>query len=146
MEQSILESTKKILGIAPDDESFDLDIVTHINNAFSNLHDLGVGPREGFAIEDDTLEWENFFELGENPVWMGKVKTLIYLRVRLVFDPPTTQYLLEALQKLIQEQEWKLNVDRESVMWTDPETGLNNLIVLRDPDIDVIDIDGGGAE
>lgn len=145
MEQSILLSTKKILGVAPDDESFDLDIMTHINTALSYLNDLGVGAREGFAIEDASAEWEDFFELGTNVVWMGKVKQVVYLRTRLYFDPPTTQYFLAALEKMIQEAEWRLNANREAEMWRDPETGLNNLIPVSDDEIEVVDVEGGDA-
>ena len=118
MEQSILKCTKKILGVSEDDESFDLDIITHINSAFSILTDLGVGPEDGFAIEDDTVEWGSY--LPEDPVMLAKVKTVVYLRTRLLFDPPTTGFLLEATKELLQEAEWRLNVNREATKWTDP--------------------------
>ncbi len=121
MEQSILKSTKKILGVAPDDPSFDLDIMTHINTAFSNLHDLGLGPIEGFIIEDDTKVWADFFENDVNHVWMSKVKNVVYMRVRMLFDPPSTQYMVDAMQKQIQEQEWRLNANREAERWVDPD-------------------------
>lgn len=127
MEQSILKSTKKLLGLGVDDESFDLDILTHINSAFSTLNDLGVGPVAGFVIEDDTVEWESYFDgAPEDPndpdhlIQLGKIKMVIYLRTRVVFDPPTTSFVLEALNKQIQEAEWRLNVNRESSMWVDP--------------------------
>src|SRR4051794_12354086 len=88
MEQSILNSTKKNLGIGDDDTSFDLDIITHINSAFSILNDLGVGPEEGFVIEDEDTEWDEF--LPNEIVRLSKVKTCVFLRTKLLFDPPTS--------------------------------------------------------
>src|SRR3954465_199526 len=119
MEQSILNSTKKILNVNPDDDSFDLDIITHINSAFSVLTDLGVGPVEGFAIEDDTAEWETY--LPDDLVKLSKVKTCVHLRTRLLFDPPTSSYLLEAVKGQLQEAEWRLSANREATGWTDPD-------------------------
>jgi len=118
MEQSILKSTKKVLNVGDDDTSFDLDILTHINSAFSNLTDLGVGPAGGFVIEDDTTEWSAY--LADDPVKLSKVKTVVYLRVRLLFDPPTVSYLLDAMKQQLQEAEWRLNVNREETEWVDP--------------------------
>ena len=146
MEQSILKSTKKILGVGPDDDSFDLDIMTHINSAFSVLTDMGVGPREGFAIEDATSKWENFFELGTNIHWMSQVKNIVYLHSRLLFDPPTSGFLLEAMNKQLEEAKVRLSMNREALMWRDPETGHGNLIVSSDEEFDVIDVEGGGAD
>lgn len=118
MEQSILKSTKKILGIDPADESFDLDIITHINSAFSTLHDLGVGPEDGFVIEDDETLWEDYLD---DPVQLSQVKTCVYLRTRLLFDPPTAGYLLTAAQEQLRECEWRLNTRREAEAWVDPD-------------------------
>jgi hypothetical protein len=119
MEQSILNSTKKILGIGDDDTSFDLDIITHINSAFSILNDLGVGPEEGFVIEDEDTEWDEF--LPNEIVRLSKVKTCVFLRTKLLFDPPTSSFLLDSMEKLLQEQEWRLSVNRESKEWVDPD-------------------------
>jgi hypothetical protein len=119
MEQSILKSTKKILGLEPDDTSFDLDIVTHINSAFSILNDLGVGPVTGFAIEDESAEWESY--LSDDPIKLSKIKTLVYLRTRLLFDPPTQGYLLDVTKEQIREVEWRLSTNREATEWVDPE-------------------------
>lgn len=117
METSILTSTKKILGISEDYTVFDLDIITHINSAFATLTQLGVGPPEGFMIEDATAEWVDFIadDLQYNPV-----KSYIFLRVRQLFDPPSTSYLIAAVEKQIQELEWRLNVHREGLQWVDP--------------------------
>lgn len=119
MENSILISTKKILGIAADYTEFDLDILTHINAAFSTLTQLGVGPVSGFMVEDDTAIWDDF--LADDIESISSVKTYVYLRVRMLFDPPTTSFVIEALNKQIQELEWRLNVHREETAWVDPD-------------------------
>jgi hypothetical protein len=119
MEESILKSTKKVLGISLDDESFDPDVIQHINSAFSNLSQLGVGPSEGFIIEDESAEWADLGIL-LIPV-LSEVKTVVYLRVRLLFDPPNTSYHLEAVNEQIKEHEWRINVLREAYAWMDPD-------------------------
>jgi hypothetical protein len=118
MEQSILRSTKKVLSIGPDDDSFDLDIMTHINSAFSTLNDLGLGPDAGFAIEDEYVEWETF--LTDDTVQLSRVKTFVFLHCRLAFDPPTTGFLMNAVQEQLKEVTWRLNVKREETAWVDP--------------------------
>jgi hypothetical protein len=121
MEQSILKSTKKLLNVGDDDTSFDLDIVTYINLAFSDLTDLGVGPEAGFVIEDETAQWDAYLPDEEDLVKLGKVKIIVWLRTRLLFDPPTSSYLLDTIQKQLQEQEWRLNVNCEETEWVDPD-------------------------
>lgn len=121
MDTSILRTTKKMLGILDADTSFDLDIVTHINGAFSTIADLGVGPLEGFAIDDDgEAQWEDLTP-PLTVAQLSQVKTLVFLTVRLAFDPPQTSYLITALEKQIAEHQWRLNVRRESVDWVDPD-------------------------
>lgn len=133
MEQSILKSVKKILGVNPNDTSFDLDILTHVNSAFSTLNDLGIGPPEGFMIDDDETLWVDF--IGADPR-LNQVRTYVCLKTRIAFDPPTTVYLIGALDRQIAELEWRLNTRREATEWVDPETGL----------VPVADIvEGGGA-
>jgi hypothetical protein len=107
---SILQSTKKVLGLAPEYTVFDLDITTHINAVFSTLAQLGVGPTAGFMIIDNTAVWEDF-DVPTNQ--LNSVKTYVPLKVRMYFDPPTTSFLIEALTKLIGELEWRLNLFRE---------------------------------
>lgn len=126
MEQSILISTKKILGIAEDYTVFDLDILTHINTAFSTLTQLGVGPPEGFMIEDEESVWTDFIS---NDIQYHAVKSYVFLKVRQLFDPPTTSYLIAATEKQIEELEWRLNVHREETDWVDPDP---NVIVRED--------------
>lgn len=118
MEASILTSTKKILGLAEDYTAFDLDVITHINTAFSTLTQLGVGPATGFMIEDDTAVWSDFIV---DDYQNNSVKSYVYLRVRQIFDPPSTSYLITAYDNQIKELEWRLNVHREETQWVDPD-------------------------
>jgi hypothetical protein len=118
MEQSILKSTKKILGIAEDYTVFDLDIITHINSAFSTLTQLGVGPSEGFMISDDVAVWEDFIA---EDFQYNSVKSYVFLKTKQLFDPPATSYLISAVAEQIQELEWRLNVHREETGWVDPD-------------------------
>lgn len=111
MDDSILNSVKKILGIAPDYDAFDTDVIIHINSVFSTLTQLGLGPNEGFRIEDASAVWEDFL-LGD--MRLNAIKTYVYLRVRILFDPPTTGFVLAALQEQIKELEWRMNVVREA--------------------------------
>jgi hypothetical protein len=118
MEQSILISTKKILGLAEDYTVFDLDIITHINSAFSTLTQLGVGPAIGFMIVDETAQWNEFVA---DDFQNNAVKSYVFLKTKQLFDPPTTSYLITAVEKQIQELEWRLNVHREETQWVDPD-------------------------
>lgn len=115
---SILTSTKKILGIAEDYTVFDLDITTHINTAFSTLTQLGVGPVGGFMIEDAVAEWDDFIPTGDPQ--FNSVRSYVFLKVKQLFDPPTTSYLISAQDQQIKELEWRLNVHREETDWVDP--------------------------
>lgn len=110
MEESILTSTKKILGLSEDYTAFDLDIITHINSAFSSLNQLGVGPSGGFYIEDKDEEWSSY---GVPTTQLNMVKTYVWLKTRMLFDPPTTSFHIEAANNQIKEYEWRLNVFRE---------------------------------
>jgi hypothetical protein len=119
MEQSILTSTKKILGIAEDYTVFDLDILTHINTAFATLTQLGVGPADGFMIEDETAVWTDFDPVDDH-LNFNSVKSYVFLKVKMLFDPPTTSYLISASEEQIKELEWRLNTHREGTEWIDP--------------------------
>ena len=107
METSILTSIKKMLGVAEDYIEFDEDIITHINSVFLNLTQLGVGPEEGFMIEDDTAVWEDFID---DSIRLQAVKTYMYLKVKLLFDPPLSSSVTESFTRMIAELEWRLNV------------------------------------
>lgn len=108
---SILTSIKKLLGIDESYEIFDPDIIMHINSVFMVLRQMGVGPPGGFSISDDSAVWIDYIPEIEK---IEAVKTYIYMKVRLVFDPPTSSALLDALKQSIQEYEWRLNVEAET--------------------------------
>lgn len=107
---SILTSVKKMLGIAEEYTQFDNDIIMHINSVFSILSQLGVGPEDGYAIEDSSATWTDFADGDELPAKIAMVKSYMYLKVRLLFDPPTTSSVLESMNRQIDEMEWRLNV------------------------------------
>lgn len=107
---SILVSIKKLLGIAADYTHFDPDIIMHINSAFSVLTQLGVGPPEGFRIDDDVKTWNDFIS---DTIRLDAVKSYVYLKVSLMFDPPTSSAVLSAKERQISELEWRLNVAAE---------------------------------
>ena len=111
MDDSILTSIKKLLGITEDYEYFDQDIIIHINSVFMILNQLGIGPSEGFSIIDKTAIWRDFISEGKN---FESVKSYIYLKVRLLFDPPTSSAVMESMNRMISEFEWRLNVSAES--------------------------------
>jgi len=113
METSILNSTKKVLGLDASYTAFDHDIITFINSAFLILNDLGVGQEEGFMIEDEVAVWEDFLVPLSD---LNLVKTYVFLKVRMLFDPPTTSFLIEAMNDQIDEYEWRLNVRRENAL------------------------------
>lgn len=114
---SILSSVKKILGLDDDYDVFDLDIVLHINSVFADLQQIGIGPVDGFQITGDAETWDAYLGTEMN---LNAVKSYVYLRVRLLFDPPGTSYHINAMQEQITKMEWRLNVQRESVAWVDP--------------------------
>ena len=99
MNDSILTSIKKLLGIAEECEDFDTDIIMHINSTFLNLYQIGVGSERGFSIVDKYTAW---------------IKTYIYLKVKLLFDPPLSSSAVEAINRSISELEWRLNILAES--------------------------------
>lgn len=109
--ESILTSIKKLLGITEDYTYFDQDIVMHINSVFMILTQLGVGPSEGFSIEDETSVWEDFIS---DPTKFQLVKSYMYLKVKLLFDSASLpSAVITAYNEQIREYEWRLNVAAE---------------------------------
>lgn len=104
---SILTSIKKLLGITEEYENFDQDIIMHINSAFMILNQLGVGPKSGFSINDKSSTWNEFIPESSN---LEAVKTYVHLKVKLMFDPPLSSTVIEAIKSQINELEWRLNV------------------------------------
>lgn len=107
MSDSILTSVKKNLGIHEDDDSFDPDVTIFINSAFATLNQLGVGPDDGFEIVDASSKWDDFTD--GDPKLNG-VKNYVTLKVRIVFDPPATSFVLAALEEQVKELEYRLNI------------------------------------
>lgn len=105
--ESILTSIKKLLGIAEEYEHFDPDIIMHINSVFMILNQLGVGPDDGFMIEGEDAEWQEYLD---DKRLLESVKSYVYLKVRLLFDPPQSSAVIESMNRLINELEWRINV------------------------------------
>lgn len=117
MAQSILTSTKKMVGLSESDTSFDMDVMIHINSVFSKLNQLGVGPEEGFEIEGALETWDAFFGINKK---FNFVKSYVYLSVRMLFDPPSTSFTIKSTEETIRELEWRINALREEEKWTNP--------------------------
>lgn len=108
--ESILISIKKLLGPDTEYTHFDTDIIIHINSALMSVNQLGIGPEEGFSITGVNETWDQLLQ-GNKKV--DAVKTYIYLKVRLVFDPPVNAFVVDAIERQILELEWRLNEQRE---------------------------------
>lgn len=109
IEESILISTKKVLGIQEGQEAFDVDVIMHINTAFSTLNQLGIGPDPGFMIEGDSETWDEFV----TDIRFNMIRTYVFLKVSMLFDPPVLGYLVDAKTNQIQELEWRMSVLRD---------------------------------
>jgi len=114
MDDSILTSIKAMLGIDEADESFDTDIIININSILMDLNLLGIGPSAGFEISDKTTTWNDF--IGVVDVSLSAVKTYIYMKIKLVFDPPSTAAKISAMERQISEYGWKINIQSEEVL------------------------------
>ena len=109
--ESILTSVKKMLGIPEDYDHFDTDIIMHINSVFMTLNQIGVGPADGFSIEDDRATW---FEYVRSTKQLQAIKSYMFLKVRLLFDPPSSSVVAECMKQQAAEFEWRLNIAAES--------------------------------
>ena len=105
--ESILTSTKKLLGISEEYEHFDKDLIMHINSVLLILNQLGVGPANPFFIVDKEDTWDDFLE---DSTALELVKSYVYLKVKLLFDPPLSSAVIESANRMISEFEWRLNV------------------------------------
>lgn len=117
--ESILTSIKKLLGITEEYEHFDADLIMHINSVFLNLTQIGVGPTEGFMIEDKTSEWSDFIE---DSIQLQAVKSYMYLKVKLLFDPPLSSAVIESTNRMIAEYEWRLRLAAETLAESEETT------------------------
>lgn len=105
--ESILITIKRLLGVDDYCDHFDSEVITHINSALMVLNQLGVGPAGGFFITSNQEKWSDF--LGENKA-IESVKTYVFLKVKLIFDPPQSSAAIESINRTISELEWRLNV------------------------------------
>ena len=110
--ESILTSIKKLLGITEEYEHFDMDIIIHINSVLSILSQLGIGSPEGFIIENKTALWSDF--ISDNPD-LGLVKTYVYFKVRMLFDPPLSSVVKDSINQVIGELEWRLQIKADPI-------------------------------
>ena len=107
---SILDSIKKLLGIQPEYRAFDEDLIIHINTVFAILNQIGIGPQEGFFIVDETTNWDEYM----SDINQASVRTYVYLKVRLLFDPPGSGILVDSINRMISELEWRLYLEGDS--------------------------------
>lgn len=114
---SILGNIKKMLGVDVNDDAFDVDIMIHINSVFMSLNQLGVGPENVFSISGYAEVWTDFLA---DTTKVSAIKSYIYQKARLLFDPPTSSTLLDAITRQITEFEWRLNVQAEQGLYTIP--------------------------
>jgi len=122
MTDSILDSVKEALGVPVADTSYDSELIMFTNSALSTLSQVGVGPDSGYAIKNRENVWDELLSpdlLGPNPR-LNNAQTYVFLKVKLVFDPPTTSFLLDAYKEQIREAEWRLNETREETKWVSP--------------------------
>ena len=119
---SILTSIKKLLGIAEDYEHFDQDLIIHINSVLSVLTQLGVGPSEGFSIEDENATWNDFIPEDKR---LSSIRSYVYMKVKLLFDPPLSSSVMESMNRMISEFEWRLNVAAEPTQLNKEEVNQN---------------------
>jgi len=105
MDNSILTSIKKLLGIAEEFTQFDQDIIIHINAVFSILNQMGVGTEKAFFISDETSIWSDFLDDRED---LEMIKSYMYMKVRMMWDPPTSSTLAESMKNMISEYEWRM--------------------------------------
>lgn len=105
MEDSILKTIKQLIGCPDDFEQFDLDLIVHINSAFATLTHLGVGPKEGYRITGADNAWSEFEDDAKK---LSLIKDYVYIKTRLLFDPPTSGSLMDSLKEQLKEMEWRL--------------------------------------
>ena len=109
---SILNTVKDLIGTSLEDDSFDQEIMVHINAVFLTLQQLGVGPKEGFAIFDSESIWSEFIPDG---TLQNQIKSYMYLKVKLLFDPPTNSTAVESFQRIANEYEFRINLAAEEI-------------------------------
>ena len=106
---SILNDIKEAVGIVPEYTVFDQQLITCINSTFSTLHQLGYGPKNGFAIEDASSKWRDYVASNR----LNFVRSYVIMKVHVMFDPPTSSIAMDALNKQIAEYEWRITSEVE---------------------------------
>lgn len=129
MDGSILTDIKKLFGITEENEDFDTDLLIYINSSLSTLNQLGVGSEEPFSIESKESKWSDF--LGEDLLSFQDVKTYIYYKVKLGFDPTTSSTMVNQLNDAIKELEWRMRVKSEMKETKNLEKGDENIDVIH---------------
>lgn len=110
----ILQDVKQVLGLEKDYQPFDLDVSMHINTAFTQLHQMGVGKTdETFSVVTGEETWSDFFDGLPDAIHLQNVKTYVTIYTRLLFDPPTTSFGIDAIKKVLSELEWRMNLQVE---------------------------------
>lgn len=117
---SILDTTKVLVGIAPDETHFDDIITVHINTALMALNQLGIGPLTGFSITGSAETWNDY--LGETFANVEAVKNYIFIVTKLAFDPPTSSYVVDVMERTLREIEWRLRHQVESKLLVEPSS------------------------
>ena len=110
--ESILDTIKQLLGIPTDDDSFDTDVKVNINTAIFNLSQIGVGPANGYIVTSNTQMWNDY--IGASLINLEGVKNYIYLKTKLVFDPPTNSTTIQAINDNLKELEWRMQLAVET--------------------------------
>lgn len=103
---SILNTVKKLLGIDADDTSFDTDVIVNINSAILGLSQMGIGPNNTFILTSKDQKWSDY--IGNSLVNLESIKSYLYLKTKIIFDPPTNSTVIEAFNKSMQELEWRM--------------------------------------
>lgn len=111
MEESILDSVKQYLGIESSCNSFDQDLMMHINSTLSTLYHIGVDSARSFIVEDSIISWTELFAGDEDLIPM--IKQYVFLKVRILFDPPSSSFVFESVNRTIAELEWRINIEAE---------------------------------
>ena len=119
MEDSILDSVKKQLGNGPELDAFDSQLIMNINSVFVILNQLGVGPADGFRITDNSARWSDYLSAYNQ---LDIVKDYVYLRVKMIFDPPASSAAMDSLKRIADEYEWRINIAVDPVNTT-PKKG-----------------------
>ena len=109
LKTSILNDVKESIGIVPEYDVFDNQLIICINSVFSTLHQLGVGPVEGFSIDGPDTKWDEYVDSSR----FNFIRSYMIMKVHVMFDPPTSSIAMEALNKQIAEYEWRINSEVE---------------------------------